>query len=80
MPRGIADHRLRGKAHTMTYPPPRYLGDKGENTAVYRPAGHEPELTYSKTGNAALGGLGGPGRPSEEELAKFFIRHDTYWL
>jgi mannose-6-phosphate isomerase-like protein (cupin superfamily) len=34
----------------MSYPPPRYLGDKGESSATYRPAGHEPELTYP-TGN-----------------------------
>ena len=35
----------------MTYPEPRYLGDGGEPSATYRPAGHEPELVYS-TGNA----------------------------
>ena len=32
----------------MTYPKPRYLGDGGERTATYRPADHEPELTYAK--------------------------------
>lgn len=37
----------------MTYPPPRYLGDEGEHSARYRPNGHKPELTYSKTGNTA---------------------------
>jgi len=31
----------------MTYPKPRYLGDGGERTATYRPADHEPELTYA---------------------------------
>jgi mannose-6-phosphate isomerase-like protein (cupin superfamily) len=30
----------------MSYPQPRYLGDGGELTATYRPAGHEPELVY----------------------------------
>ncbi|GGQ11903.1 cupin domain-containing protein [Streptosporangium pseudovulgare] len=30
----------------MTYPEPRYLGADGEISATYRPAGHEPELTY----------------------------------
>ncbi|MEV1285916.1 cupin domain-containing protein [Micromonospora sp. NPDC049679] len=34
----------------MSYPEPRYLGDKGEVSASYRPAGHKPELTYP-TGN-----------------------------
>ena len=31
----------------MSYPQPRYLGDGGELTASYRPAGHEPELVYA---------------------------------
>ncbi|MEQ4724971.1 cupin domain-containing protein [Nonomuraea sp. B19D2] len=35
----------------MTYPEPRYHGDTGELSATYRPFGHEPELTYPKTGN-----------------------------
>ncbi|MGI8334871.1 cupin domain-containing protein [Actinomadura scrupuli] len=30
----------------MTYPEPRYLGDKGELSATYRTGDHEPELTY----------------------------------
>ncbi|GIH90457.1 cupin domain-containing protein [Planobispora siamensis] len=30
----------------MTYPEPRYLGDEGEISATFRPAGHEPDLTY----------------------------------
>ncbi|GAA3423476.1 cupin domain-containing protein [Streptosporangium sandarakinum] len=30
----------------MTYPEPRYLGADGEISATYRPADHEPELTY----------------------------------
>jgi mannose-6-phosphate isomerase-like protein (cupin superfamily) len=30
----------------MTYPEPRYLGDKGETSATYRPADHEPDLSY----------------------------------
>jgi mannose-6-phosphate isomerase-like protein (cupin superfamily) len=34
----------------MSYPPPRYLGTDGEVSAVYRPADHEPDLTY-KSGN-----------------------------
>ena len=34
----------------MTYPEPRYLGETGEISATYRPADHEPELTY-KSGN-----------------------------
>jgi mannose-6-phosphate isomerase-like protein (cupin superfamily) len=35
----------------MSYPPPRYEGEKGEVSAVYRPAGTAPDLTYTKTGN-----------------------------
>jgi mannose-6-phosphate isomerase-like protein (cupin superfamily) len=31
----------------MSYPQPRYLGNGGELTATYRPAGHDPELTYA---------------------------------
>jgi mannose-6-phosphate isomerase-like protein (cupin superfamily) len=31
----------------MSYPQPRYLGDDGEPTATYRPAGHDPELVYA---------------------------------
>ncbi|MDP9845459.1 cupin domain-containing protein [Streptosporangium lutulentum] len=34
----------------MTYPEPTYFGDKGEISATYRPAAHEPELTY-QSGN-----------------------------
>ena len=30
----------------MTYPEPRYLGVKGESSATYRAADHEPELIY----------------------------------
>ena len=29
----------------MTDPDPRYLGEGGERTATYRPAGHGPELS-----------------------------------
>lgn len=36
----------------MTYPEPRYHGTGGEVSATYRPADHEPELTYP-TGNTA---------------------------
>jgi mannose-6-phosphate isomerase-like protein (cupin superfamily) len=35
----------------MTYPKPRYLGDTGERSATYRPAGNEPDLVYPN-GNA----------------------------
>ncbi|GAA4604850.1 cupin domain-containing protein [Actinoallomurus liliacearum] len=31
----------------MSYPPARYEGENGEISATYRPADHEPELTYS---------------------------------
>ncbi|GGS67354.1 cupin [Planobispora rosea] len=34
----------------MTYPEPSYFGDKGEINATFRPADHEPELTY-QSGN-----------------------------
>ncbi|WP_449062775.1 cupin domain-containing protein [Planomonospora algeriensis] len=34
----------------MTYPDPLYLGDEGEVNATFRPAGHEPELTYPNGG------------------------------
>jgi mannose-6-phosphate isomerase-like protein (cupin superfamily) len=30
----------------MSYPPPRYHGDKGEVSATFRADGHEPDLTY----------------------------------
>ena len=36
----------------MSYPEPRYLGEGGEISATYRPADHEPELTYP-SGNTA---------------------------
>ena len=35
----------------MSYPDARYLGDRGEISAVYRPADQAPELTY-RTGTA----------------------------
>jgi mannose-6-phosphate isomerase-like protein (cupin superfamily) len=31
----------------MSYPPPRYLGSDGEQTATYRPGGTKPEWTYA---------------------------------
>ena len=31
----------------MTYPDPRYTGDRGEVSATHRAAGHEPDLTYA---------------------------------
>jgi mannose-6-phosphate isomerase-like protein (cupin superfamily) len=31
----------------VTYPDPRYLGEGGETSAAYRPAGQAPELTYA---------------------------------
>ena len=37
----------------MTYPQPRYHGEKGEISATFRPDGHEPELVYPKPGNHA---------------------------
>jgi quercetin dioxygenase-like cupin family protein len=50
----------------MSYPEPRYLGDKGEINAVYRPASTEPELTaesgsrtsYLATGQGTHGQFG----------------------
>jgi mannose-6-phosphate isomerase-like protein (cupin superfamily) len=36
----------------MTYPEPRYHGDKGEISATYRRPDHEPELTYPTGGTA----------------------------
>ena len=33
----------------MSYPNARYLGDKGEISAIYRPAGQEPELTIGSS-------------------------------
>ncbi|WP_433177919.1 cupin domain-containing protein [Actinoallomurus sp. CA-150999] len=30
----------------MSYPPARYEGEHGEVSATYRPADHEPEVTY----------------------------------
>jgi mannose-6-phosphate isomerase-like protein (cupin superfamily) len=31
----------------VTYPEVRYRGEGGEASATYRPAGHEPEVTYA---------------------------------
>ncbi|HYN96382.1 MAG TPA: cupin domain-containing protein [Pilimelia sp.] len=31
----------------MSYPEPRYLGEGGEVTATYRPAGQAPDLSYA---------------------------------
>lgn len=36
----------------MSYPKPQYLGDSGEVSATYRPADHDPDLTYP-SGNTA---------------------------
>jgi mannose-6-phosphate isomerase-like protein (cupin superfamily) len=36
----------------MSYPDPRYLGDKGEISAVFRPADTEPELRHRRGGGA----------------------------
>ena len=36
----------------MTYPEPRYLGDRGEVSALYRPADQEAELTYANSNTA----------------------------
>jgi len=36
----------------MSYPDPRYLGDKGEISAVFRPADAEPELRHRRGGGA----------------------------
>ena len=36
----------------MSYPEPRYLGERGEASAIHRPADHPPELTYP-SGNTA---------------------------
>src|SRR4029079_2438559 len=44
---GPASGRPRRKEEGMTYPEPRYLGDGGERSAMYRPADHEPELVYA---------------------------------
>lgn len=34
----------------MSYPEPRYHGDTGVAAATFRPAGHDPELTYPSAG------------------------------
>jgi mannose-6-phosphate isomerase-like protein (cupin superfamily) len=34
----------------MSYPDPRYHGEKGEISAVFRPAGNEPDLTMGEGG------------------------------
>jgi mannose-6-phosphate isomerase-like protein (cupin superfamily) len=31
----------------MTYPEPRYHGERGEASATYRPTAHEPDLVYA---------------------------------
>ncbi|MFI6477472.1 cupin domain-containing protein [Nonomuraea sp. NPDC050663] len=36
----------------MTYPDPKYFGDKGEITASFRPASQEPDLRYPHGGSA----------------------------
>jgi mannose-6-phosphate isomerase-like protein (cupin superfamily) len=78
----------------MSYPPPRYLGDTGELTATYRPAGAEPELTYP-SGNtvhylatgASTGGLFGlyrwemgPGRSGPDPHFHRTISESFYIL
>ncbi|WP_084962617.1 cupin domain-containing protein [Thermoactinospora rubra] len=35
----------------MSYPEPRYLGDKGEISTVHRPAGQGPDLVYASGGS-----------------------------
>jgi mannose-6-phosphate isomerase-like protein (cupin superfamily) len=37
----------------MSYPDPRYRGEKGEISAVFRPADAEPELRHRRGGGAA---------------------------
>src|SRR3954451_17708341 len=37
----------------MSYPEPRYHGDNGEVSALYRPAGTPPELTQASGGSAS---------------------------
>jgi mannose-6-phosphate isomerase-like protein (cupin superfamily) len=34
----------------MSYPPPLYLGDAGEQTAIYRPHGLDPDVNRQSTG------------------------------
>jgi mannose-6-phosphate isomerase-like protein (cupin superfamily) len=78
----------------MSYPPPRYLGDTGELTATYRPAGAEPDLTYP-SGNtvhhlatgASTGGLFGlyrwemgPGRSGPDPHFHRSISESFYIL
>ena len=36
----------------MSYPEPRYDGDTGLTEATFRPAGHQPEVTYASGGTA----------------------------
>jgi mannose-6-phosphate isomerase-like protein (cupin superfamily) len=36
----------------LYYPPASYLGSTGEATATFRPADHEPEVTYPSGGRA----------------------------
>jgi hypothetical protein len=36
----------RERSKKMSYPDPRYFGDKGEVSAIYRQAGYEPDLTW----------------------------------
>jgi mannose-6-phosphate isomerase-like protein (cupin superfamily) len=78
----------------MSYPPPRYLGDTGELTATYRPAGADPDLTYP-SGNtvhylatgASTGGLFGlyrwemgPGRSGPDPHFHRSISESFYIL
>ena len=48
---GSPSGRIDGDT-AITYPEPRYLGDNGEVSALYRPTNHEPEVTYAN-GNTA---------------------------
>ena len=73
----------------MSYPEPRYLGEKGEVSATYRPADHAPDLIYPATGNtvhylatgASTGGLFGLYRwemgPAESGPGPHFHRSIT---
>lgn len=70
----------------MTYPEPRYLGANGEQSATYESGEPAAMLVHFAPGAPRKGyfeGLaefGVRGRPSKEDLAAFYLRHDTFWL
>jgi hypothetical protein len=58
----------------MSYPDPRYLGDTGEVTAAWRPAGQTPELPMrTATASYLATGAGTNAYPSDLSDARWAL-------